>query len=185
MKTEVQRIAREETCKGAREKICEALMFKARELAAYYDDGIKAGEIKLPSDGVKLVVRVELQSIHYPERVRGSELIGGQEIMFSRRDVSIPDPGMVTMLDTNERRHEAKLIADILGTCMLCGQRPKYSKKGHRKFKGPTVMHSCPDLPGSPIVIFTIPDWVNGTDPYDPSSGGRYRIGRAEGFDEL
>ena len=46
-----------------------------------------------------------------------------------------------------------------LKKCLKCGLKPHYSKKGHRGYKVPTVMHECHKRPGSPQVIFTPKSW--------------------------
>lgn len=109
-KSDTRRTAEESTCEGAREKIAEALILRARELAAYYDEAIKTGKIKLPSIGVKLTFRVELQDIHFPVPIRNSQLVGGQEVQFFAGDLKKPNEGIVMMLETNERKWDAGLL---------------------------------------------------------------------------
>lgn len=109
-KSDTRRTAEEATCEGAREKIREALMLRARELAAYYVEAIRTGKIKLRSISVKLAFRVELQDIDFPTTIKNSQLIGDQEVHFFGDDLKKPDEGIVMMLETNERKWNAGLL---------------------------------------------------------------------------
>jgi hypothetical protein len=57
-----------------------------------------------------------------------------------------------------------------LGKCRLCNLVPEYRESGYGEAMVPLVIHQCPELTGSPRIVFSVEEWLRGVDPYDCDS---------------
>jgi hypothetical protein len=110
--------------------------------------------------------------------------------IFSSRYVAADYPDVSKILDTAvvqlqiakkvlTKKALARMDEDNKGRhfeqCMHCGGEPEFSLHGHRGYDGPTIMHDCQKLPGSPRIICTPLEWIKGYDPYGGGPQNRTR----------
>lgn len=146
-KSDTRRTAEENTYKGAREKIMEAIVNQARMLADHFDYEIKMGTIRVPSFGIRVRVDVQILDSQFPELVRGSlPLTSQRPVDFSGDDFKKPNEGIVMMLEANERKWNAGLLcpkcsSENLGPfapnedyrhCSDCGHFFPISRRGEK-----------------------------------------------------